>query len=219
MKENMSYAEGKALVMHSMDRLRMVGLIDYSVLLYILYLCRHRLLNVSNSDYNRENPLGHINSILEHTSDIENSDVLIEIFRIFREDLESINSHIFTEIVSLHSQLNNNWFDDYYVTIFEELLLKISSNQNSYEFIQPTEITKLISELSGYKQNEFVYNPFAGAASYAVGMNISSEYYAQELNPKVWAIGTLRLLAHNIKIDNYVCQNSIQHADYAPFFI
>ncbi len=176
MKENMSYAEGKALVMHSMDRLRMVGLIDYSVLLYILYLCRHRLFNTQNPDFNRSSVIGHINRIFEYTPDIENRDVLIELFQIFSEDLENINSQIFSEIVSLHSQLNNNWFDDYYVTIFEELLLKISSNQNSYEFIQPTEITKLISELSGYKQNEFVYNPFAGAASYAVGMNVSSEY-------------------------------------------
>ena len=200
----MNYAEGKAIVMHAMDRLRMVGLVDFSVMLYLIHLSRIKTFQVSRLEY----PRRQIETLL-FSYDIEDSEILKVIFKIFNDDIVKIDSQAFYDVLNPLAEINEEWYSKHYISIFEELLFKIVSNQYSYEFLQPLEITKLISKLSGYNKNGVVYNPFAGLASYGIEMNVSSGYIAEELNERTWAIGVLRLLAHDINTDNYICQDSI----------
>src|SRR5690606_3403876 len=65
------------------------------------------------------------------------------------------------------------------------------------ESITPLSIINLMSGLVDLDENSSVYNPFAGIASFGVCLNDSNSFYGQEINPRTWAIGTMRLLAHN----------------------
>jgi len=214
MKENMNYSEGKAIVMHAFDRLHVTTIKDNSVFLYLLHFCRHKLFVDSQSDsFRKEYCYGHIEKVLQD-GNVENNEILRELTKVFNEELLMLNNtggSAFSDIVCPLMDISAEWYNNYYTSVFEELLLQIASGQHLNLFIQPTEITKLISKLSGYTQNGIVYNPFAGAASYAVEMNTVSAYIGQEVNERIWAIGTLRLLANSIKTDNYVCQDSLNY--------
>lgn len=95
--------------------------------------------------------------------------------------------------------------------IFENILFIISENSGkiSGEFIQPKELTEVIHNLLELPSNSKLYNPFAGVASFALGLEKGQKYFGQELNNKTWALGKLRLKAHNIDDLNYVKADSI----------
>lgn len=212
MKENMNYNEGKAIVWHAYDRLRMTMIEDTSVFIFLLHLCRKNLFK----DYNHHSFRNeYIYKLIENKvwyGDIEDHDILRELTNVFNEELSDFNnneSQAFFDIICSLMDISFEWYDKYYAKIFDELLLLIFSSYQSKAHIQPTEITKVITKLSGYGGKGIVYNPFAGLATYGVEMNVINGYFAQEKNEKIWAVGILHLLANNISPDNYICQDSV----------
>lgn len=211
MKENMNYNEGKAIILHAYDRLGMSPIVDRSIFIYLFHLCRVKIFTDYNHPTFRND---YVYKLIENNvwyGDIENHDILREITEVFNEELSYFDkdSKAFYDIVCSLMDITSEWYDKYYTKIFNELLLLIFTNYQSKVLVQPAEITKVISKLSGYNNNGIVYNPFAGIASYGVEMNVSTGYFAQEQNKKIWAIGVLHLLANNISTDNYECQDSV----------
>jgi type I restriction enzyme M protein len=211
MNENMNYNEGKAIIWHAYDRLRMTKIEDKSIFIYLLHLCSQKIFD----DYNHHSFRNdYVYKLIENKvwyGDIENHDILRELTKVFNEELSYFDndSQAFYDIICSLMDISSEWYDKYYTKIFDELLLLIFSNYQSKAHIQPAEITKVIAKLSGYTNKGIVYNPFAGLASFGIEMKVTKGYFAQEQNKGIWAIGVLRLLANNISPDNYECQDSV----------
>ncbi len=78
------------------------------------------------------------------------------------------------------------------------------------EFIQPIELTRLMLALPNLKKDATIFNPFAGLASFGISLDSQQVYFGQEIHPKTWVIGALRLLAYGKKDSvNYVCDDSL----------
>lgn len=206
-----SYSEVKAVVFHAMERLHMTELMDHSVFLFILHLCRHKLfVNYKCDSFRRESIHGMVEGVLDN-SDTDNCDVLRELYKEFESDILFLNnrsSDAFCDVVYPLMEVSSNLYDEFYSTLFEDVLLKITSGHKNFD-LQPREVSQFISKLSCYNNDGIVYNPFAGYASYGIELKANSGYFGQELNQRVWAIGTLRLLANQINTYNYVCEDSI----------
>ncbi|MBD5356896.1 MAG: N-6 DNA methylase [Bacteroides sp.] len=68
------------------------------------------------------------------------------------------------------------------------------ARQRADGFIQPQEVTDLMCHVASFSEDVTVYNPFAGAASY--GLKLHNRVVGEEINPISWAIGQIRLFAH-----------------------
>lgn len=75
--------------------------------------------------------------------------------------------------------------------------------------VQPKEITELGAKLLDY-QSGTIYNPFAGGASYGLKLKAGDDYFGEEINNCVWAIGTIKLLLSNNLSRNYQLNDSTQ---------
>lgn len=124
---------------------------------------------------------------------------------LFSQPLNYLSFHLF--------QLERKILAENYPEIFDALLYKLSEAQGKQtsEFIQPYEISRFIMNLAKVKDNDTIYNPFAGLASFATFLNKSNFYYGQEINHKTWALGKLRLIAHNLEHFNYELEDSIEN--------
>lgn len=69
----------------------------------------------------------------------------------------------------------------------------MSAGRSSELFVQPDELTHFISLLINHYEIKSVYNPFAGTASFARGLNEDVSYYGQEINPRIYLLARLRL--------------------------
>lgn len=76
-------------------------------------------------------------------------------------------------------------------------------------FLQPKEVTEFLCEIAGFGKEDIVYNPFAGAASYAV--NLPNPVMGEELNPTTWALAQVRLATNKVNPQStVVCGNSFE---------
>ena len=101
---------------------------------------------------------------------------------------------------------------------FQRLLNnQVRSGKSQYDFMQPVELTELIVSLSGYEPGMTIYNPYAGVASYASELSAGSRYFAEEKDPKVWALGVLRTLMDDCYSENYLPGDSLNSNWSGPF--
>lgn len=61
-------------------------------------------------------------------------------------------------------------------------------------FVQPHEVTDFMCKIASFPENVTVYNPFAGADSYAVAL--PNHVVGEEINRTIWALGQIRLYAN-----------------------
>ena len=125
--------------------------------------------------------------------------------KVFSQPLNYLSFHLF--------QLEQKELNENFSELFDALLYKLSEAQGKYtnEFIQPYEITRFIMNLAKVEDNDTIYNPFAGLASFATFLNNTHHYFGQEINVKTWALGYLRLLAHNLEHFDYKLEDSIEN--------
>lgn len=75
----------------------------------------------------------------------------------------------------------------------------ISSNGTTFHpsegFVQPQEVTDFMCKMASFPENVTVYNPFAGANSYAIALQ--NHVVGEELNRTTWALGQIRLFANH----------------------
>lgn len=81
----------------------------------------------------------------------------------------------------------------------ELFALVISSNGTTFHpsegFVQPQEVTDFMCKMASFPENVTVYNPFAGANSYAIAL--PNHVVGEELNRTTWALGQIRLFANH----------------------
>ncbi|MCH2488561.1 MAG: N-6 DNA methylase [Flavobacteriales bacterium] len=137
-----------------------------------------------------------------------------KVYKVFSSDIENIPSNKINEIIHILNYLDRSFLENHFDKIFELQLSKIIDyrGKRSGDSIQPLELSRLLINLANLKSNAKVYNPFAGLASYGIFLNKSQEYHGQEINPTTWAIGQLRLRAHNKGYGyGYELANSIEN--------
>lgn len=80
----------------------------------------------------------------------------------------------------------------------EVFALVISSNGITFHpsdgFVQPQEVTDFMCKMASFPENVTVYNPFAGADSYAIAL--PNPVVGEEINCTTWALGQIRLFAN-----------------------
>lgn len=80
----------------------------------------------------------------------------------------------------------------------EVFALVISSNGTTFHpsdgFVQPQEVTDFMCKMASFPENVTVYNPFAGADSYAIAL--PNHIVGEEMNCMAWALGQIRLFAN-----------------------
>lgn len=81
----------------------------------------------------------------------------------------------------------------------ELFALVISSNGTTFHpsegFVQPQEVTDFMCKMASFPEDATVYNPFAGANSYAIAL--PNHVVGEELNRTTWALGQIRLFANH----------------------
>lgn len=94
--------------------------------------------------------------------------------------------------------------------LFEEIISIYTKDiQPKGEFVQPKEVSLLVSKLYGDCNGKKIYNPFAGIGSYQI-LNKNAHFISQELNWNTWFIGCIRLFLNGIKLSDFNLENSIE---------
>lgn len=80
----------------------------------------------------------------------------------------------------------------------EEVVQRVISSKDvsfhpSFGFVQPQEVTDFMCSLTSFPEDEVVYNPFAGADSYAIAL--PNPVDGEEIEQTSWALGQIRLYA------------------------
>lgn len=179
----------------------------YDVLLFIIILYRYQLVHSSTSSHQF---IEELKSKINHL-DEDDRIVFEELFNIYASDLKAIN---LSNAQSIVSHLSFYTFEDQkgfnFGDFFEKVILEISpyiySRHSELMVSQP--IIRLMNSLADYKENISVYNPFAGTASFGIELADNNSYYGQEVNGRTWALGIMRLLAHNKDISRFKLEDS-----------
>jgi type I restriction-modification system DNA methylase subunit/signal transduction histidine kinase len=174
---------------------------ESSVLLFFLLLKKQEF-NISGVEISRLKSSSS-SSIIENIalrSKTENRKYLLEIYKYFkpvisRIDIKNIEKMFLNIDETCKKTIYTNFED-----VFENLLFfwSTSSNRNNYgQMSLPYEISRFISQIANVQNNDLVYNPFAGIASFNINIDKEIKYVGQELNQSAYIIGLMRLMAHN----------------------
>ena len=137
-----------------------------------------------------------------------------EILPLFSEQLSKLDKHTYYRFCHALGQIDIGFLRDNFAVVFDEVLYRTAESygQNSGLSILPVELTRFMIRLSNLSKHARVYNPFAGLASFGVHLNEGQSYLGQELHMKSWALGSLRLLAHDrFGSAEYIHADSISH--------
>jgi type I restriction enzyme M protein len=179
---------------------------DLEITLYLLSAYNDGLINDDSFIYRgdiKENFL----------EDVKKNEKYSVINQIYAPIVDAISYKKKEEILYSLESINPFILQSNFPEIFDTLLYRLSDAQGKYsgQFIQPIEISRFIINLADLPNNATIYNPFAGLASFGTFLNKSQRYYAQEFNQRIWALGKLRLMAHELDDSNFKLENSIEH--------
>lgn len=152
----------------------------------------------------------------QSVKEIEKSNFVLypSIFNNYEPVLDRISQQGIFSLVKAISLIDIEVLSNNYGEIFDSILYHISKAQGRYagEYILPIEISRLVCSLTDLPKNASIYNPFAGLASFRIFMDDNHNYFGQEINEDTWALGALRIDAHNKSINtNFVKDDSIDH--------
>lgn len=170
-----------------------------SIILYLITLSKFGFLkNLDKSD-----PYSIKSALTSFALEFETKNDLVGLYDTFSQTIYDLKPIVFIEIARTLHDLNSPLFDSYFPEIFEQLLQDLFSAQGrkSGESVMPYELSRFMCNISDIPKNGIAYNPFSGTASFGVHLNNNTSYIGQEINRKVWAIGVLRLFAHQ-KFEN-----------------
>ncbi|WP_274475394.1 N-6 DNA methylase [Mangrovimonas aestuarii] len=136
------------------------------------------------------------------------------IFDIYSPLFTKLPSYVIVDLSLCITNIDTHALRTHFAEVFENILQRVIEikGKSSGESVLPKEVTRLIIDLAQLDSNASVYNPFAGLASFGVNLNEGQTYFGQEINSIVWAIGQLRLKAHNREHSSeYVIGDSIEY--------
>lgn len=109
------------------------------------------------------------------------------------EVLNILNEYEFKE--NILSQQELSFLSKHLNELFAQLIFCNGTTLHPSEgFVQPQEVTDFICKMASFPKNVIVYNPFAGANSYAIAL--PNHVVGEELNRTTWALGLIRLFAN-----------------------
>ena len=185
---------------------------DYYIVLFLLSLFKDKFVPSENLSYNT-NIKHQIEAVLQKKKS-ETSPKYLEIYESLEPALKNISQYGIVSIIHILYSLDHKTLSNYFPEIFDSVLYRIAQSHGRHggEFIQPSEITRLICGLTNLPENAKVFNPFAGLASFGVNLDKGQDYFGQEINQKTWALGALRIMANERPgSSRYVCDDSILH--------
>lgn len=124
--------------------------------------------------------------------------------KVFSQSLHYLSFHLF--------QIEEDMLAKYFPSVVDDVIYRIAHahGRTSGEFIQPVELSRFMNGLANLNIDSKVYNPFAGLASFGINLNQYQNYFGQELNQRIWALGALRLMAYSKPVNStYRCEDSI----------
>lgn len=150
-----------------------------------------------------------VSSYVEHISHnlIKDQYIIRKIYEIIRKEFELMNALSLGNLIQF---LNNEVPGEFAGEIFEEIINQYQKNvsKKEVELTQPKEVTDFVQLITGQIENQDVFNPFAGYAFYGLSYGKTNNYYGQEVNPDIWAIGSLRLILNDVSPDSFMLQDS-----------
>lgn len=180
----------------------------YHVILFLLSLYKDGIISIdsfSNHDDIHED-------LFRSIKNSKSNQRYNPISQSFIPTLKRISSKGLNSIYEVLSSIDKNILKENFSEIFDNILYHISRSQGGFggEYIQPLELTQFISQLVKLKGKSKVFNPFAGLASFGVFLDEGHEYFGQELNQNLWALGALRIMAYKRPgISRYMCDDTI----------
>lgn len=125
--------------------------------------------------------------------------LLSEIYRISagsrakQEVLNILNEYEFKSDILSQEELNflSKHLNEVFALITSPNSITIHPSDG---FVQPQEVTDFMCKIASFPEDVTVYNPFAGANSYAITLN--NHVVGEELNRTTWALGQIRLFAN-----------------------
>lgn len=153
---------------------------------------------------------GFLNELIDYSlfSEFEEKikDRLPELSQVNKYFFEIIGTHplSFNSLNQLFFSLSSDVFAKHSAELFDDVLYELSKSAGprSGEFVLPPEISRFACSLVDLSPDAKVYNPFAGYASFDVFLKGNFNYFGQEKNEKTWAIGFLRIIAHNKELNS-----------------
>lgn len=118
---------------------------------------------------------------------------------------DSLNS-ISKKTIALLESIPNEDFSD----LFDDALYDVLQYNHGRDLssLQPRELTDFVASLINKEKFNYVYNPFAGPASYEIALKGNHYYLGEELNKVLWLVGKLRLYVHNRLTQKVSYENS-----------
>lgn len=169
---------------------------DYDVILLIASIYKDGIVSHDNFSYNAFN----VERLLHGKDFDSNIDTqkYSEILPVYENALRRLGSTGIHMLFDLLSSIDRAELVNHFPELFDSILYRISESHGKEggESILPKELSQFICEVVDLPKEAKVYNPFAGLASFNVFIPGAVNYFGQEINRRTWALGTLRLMAH-----------------------
>jgi len=135
------------------------------------------------------------------------NDIYSDIFSSFDfyGDKEDILSDVaLKELVISISSINFSLLNLKFSKLFDSVLFRFTKidNKSGNQYLQPRELTELMTYFISPAYNKNIFNPFTGLGSFAIYLNDSKKFIGQEIDPKITGLAKLRLIVHGY-IDNF----------------
>lgn len=188
---------------------------EYYVLLYFLLLQKEGVLNtlISLSGPDLRYEIANIKDRFD-----EDKFVFFELLQNeFAPIINRLNTGVIQKIISNLDCLNQSLFALKFTEIFDDILFKYLKSNSGFgsEYIIPKEISKFIFGLEDLPENAYVYNPFAGLASFMIFFNVQFHGAGQEINQTIQTLGLMRLIAYERFLKSiYILDDSINNWNF-----
>ena len=167
--------------------------------LFLLHLYRfHKIDGLIDKFQTDAEVISSLQSICFDTSK-EGTYLQAKVYDSIRVDMLHPEGRLLVDFLHEISTIPDEWYDEYYPQLFDDLLYSISGYQGkSGPFMQPREFSQLIYSLVDLPQGAKVYDPFAGVATFAIGLPKDASFTGQEINGTTYALALMRMMAHGI---------------------
>lgn len=172
---------------------------------YLMHLSRKKKYELKDL-FHSQDPIKHLLKSVG-TSDIHEE----KIKEVFQKEIDYLGKNFVRDIFKVFEQYDEKIYAEKYPELFDAVMYSIqSSNREVGVHIQPKPLTKFMNSLAtDLPKKAKIYNPFGGFASFGAGIQNEGIYYGEEIDKISWAVGYLRLKAHNINSDHFTCTDSI----------
>ncbi len=198
----MTYSDGFRKISSAFSDARLLGGVTYTssdelLLLTLLHLYKfHRFDGRLNQFQVDADIINALNEVCFDPSK-EGSGKYAEVYDNIRPGLIRPEGNKLVNFLQSISCIPEGWYEEYFPQLFDDILFSLSEQLGlDGFFMQPKEFSELLFALVNLPRNAKVYDPFAGAASFAFGLPKDASFTGQEINGATYAIALLRLMAH-----------------------